>query len=399
MHRYKWIGITISGTQLDGVIDAKTQENARHQLRQQHIIVRKITKQKHSRSRLSNKQIKNRLRLLFTQQLSILIDAGISLSLACDVLNANQNHSKVKQSIAFIKKDIEMGCMLSESLLKQPLFFNQFFCNVIKIGEHSGTLAIILRKLAQYEQLNTAIKKKITRMLAYPCTVVGIGIMITILLLTTVIPQFEALFANFGAKLPLITRFIIQISHNLSSYWFYIICFIVSIGTGLHYIYRQSPQLVQRVDTMIITLPLLGKLVKYQSIARFSRLLSLLFTAGLPLTDALRLVADATGNRLYQEAIHTIQQDISKGESIKQAIIQTRLFPHLVGQMIGIGEESGSLDVMLNHIANLYEEEINTIIEMTSLFLEPAIMALLGFIVGILVVAMYLPIITLGTVI
>lgn len=399
MHSYQWIGITMTGTIISGAIDANNRQHANDQLQQQQIIVRKITKQNRLGRQLSTKKIKKIVRLLFTQQLAILIDAGVSLSAACEALSTNQTHSKIKQAIELIKKDIEMGCMLSESLRKQPHLFNSFFCNVIEVGEHAGTLSIVLKKLAEHEKKNASIKKKITGILTYPGTVFFIGMLITALLLTTVIPQFEALFANFGAKLPLITRCVVYASEQLRSNGLYIACFITSVGFGFYYTYQRKAWLVQRVQTLFITLPLLGNLLKYQAIARFSRLLSLLFAAGLPLTESLQLVADVTGNHLYEQAVHIIRQNISKGSSIKQAIMQTQLFPDLVSQMVGIGEESGSLDTMLNHIADIYEEEINSIIERISHFLEPTIMALLGFMVGTLVIAMYLPIITLGTVI
>lgn len=399
MNNYKWTGITITGATLSGSLSAKTHQHAKDQLRQQCIIVRKLTRTNHFRRKLSVRKIKKLLIMLFTQQLALLINAGINLSLACGILNHGQKNEQVKQAICLIQSDIETGCMLSETLRKQPHFFNSLFCNVIKAGEHSGMLAMMLNKLAQHEKNGAAIKKRITQMLAYPIAVMLIGIIITLLLLTTAIPQFEALFSSFGATLPLITRIVIQISAVVSTYWIYSLLCITTLVIGFHSAYRRSPNIVYRTHKVIIKLPLFGKLLQYVSIARFSRILSILFTAGLPLIDALLLVADVTGNSVYEKAVQAIRQDVSKGESIKNAVVRTQLFPHLVSHMIGIGEESGALDTMLNNIATMYEEKINHTIDTISHFLEPTIMAILGLFVGILVIAMYLPIITLGTVV
>ena len=399
MNNYKWTGITIAGVTLNGIISAKTHQQAKAQLRQQRIIVRKLTRTNHFRRKLSVRKIKKILIILFTQQLALLMNAGINLSLACDVLRHGQKNEQIKQAIRLIQNDIETGCMLSETLRKQPQFFNSLFCNLIKVGEQSGMLAMILNKLAQHEKNGSAIKKRITQMLAYPFAVMLIGIIITILLLTTAIPQFEALFSSFGATLPIITKLVIQTSAFLSTYWIYILLFITSIVIGFHSAYQRSPNIAHIMTKTLLKTPLLGQLLQCLSIERFSRILSILFTAGLPLTESLLLVADVTGNSLYKKAVLTIRQDVSKGESIKNAIIRTQLFPHLVSQMVGIGEESGSLDTMLNNIANIYEEKINYTIDTISHFLEPAIMAILGLFVGILVIAMYLPIITLGTVV
>ena len=399
MNQYKWDGVSVSGVKLSGITTAKTRKLARHQLRQQRVIVRKLTKVWRSLHTRNTSKVKKILITLFTQHLATLINAGINLSQACDILKQGQDNHQIKQSIQSIQQDLDAGCMLSESLSKQPQFFNSLFCSLVKTGEHSGMLVIMLNKVDQHYQKIAYIKKKLYQATAYPTAVLLLGLVITALLLTVVIPQFETLFLSFGAKLPMITHCVIRASELINDYWSIVLLSVAGFLFGLYYAYKQSTDVTKFVHSYLIRLPIIGKIVQNACIERFARTLSITFAAGLPLTEALTLVADVTGNILFAQAIQDIRQDVSRGESIQQAVIRTQLFPHLVCLMIGIGEESGSLDHMLKNIADIYEEKVNRAIDTASHFLEPGIMAILGLFVGVLVVAMYLPIITLGSVV
>lgn len=399
MNQYKWIGVSVSGDTLSGVTTAKTRKLARSQLKQQRIIVRKLTKIWQSFHSHKTNKLKKTLTILFTQHLATLINAGINLSQACDILHQGQTNQQIKQSIQSIQQDLDAGSMLSESLSKQPQFFNNLFCNLVNMGEQSGMLVAMLNTVDQHYQNISYIKKKLYQATAYPTTVMLIGLFITTMILTLVIPQFQSLFLNFGAKLPLITRCVIRSSELVNNYWPIALMFLTSFVLGFYYAYKQSANFAKIIHTYLIRLPIIGKIIKNASVARFAHTLSITFSAGLPLTEALTLVAEVAGNIIFSEAIKNIRQDVSTGESIQQAVIRTQLFPHLVSHMIGIGEASGTLDHMLKNIAYIYEEEVNQAIDTVSHFLEPGIMAVLGLFVGVLVVAMYLPIITLGTVV
>ena len=399
MNLYEWNGINTSGVKLNGYIQAKTKAFAIEQLRQQRILVRKINIKRHPIFNLHTRKMKQSMNTLFTQHLATLIRSGISLSASCEILIQGQDNPQIQQYIRIIKQSIEAGCMLSESISKYPQWFSALSINLIKAGEHAGMLPTLLDKLDLYHKKNRYIKKKLYQATTYPSIVLLMGSFITGLLLTVAIPQFETLFISLNAELPLLTKTVIRASCFIHRYWHILLLSFLSISIGLYHAYQRVSYIAKLVQTFIIRLPIIGNIVQKIVIARFARTLAITFSSGLPLTDALNLVAEVTGNYLYTQATHQIKQDISNGETIRYAVMRTQLFPNIVSHLISIGEETGTLEIMLNNIADLFEEQVDRTIDAASHFLEPGIMAVLGIFVGILVVAMYLPILSLGSVV
>lgn len=399
MNLYEWNGINTSGVKLNGCIHAKTQTVAIEQLRKQRILVRKISKKRRLIFSIQTRKIKQSLNTLFTQHLATLIRSGISLSASCEILIQGQDNPKIQQYIRIIKQNIEAGCMLSESMSKYPQLFSSLSINLIKAGEHSGMLPTLLDKLDLYHKQNRYIKKKLYQATTYPFIVLLIGSLITGLLLAIAIPQFETLFISLNAELPMLTKMVIRTSCFIHHYWHIMLLTFFSTTIGLYHAYRHVSNVAKLIQTVIIRSPIIGNIVKKIVIARFTRTLAITFSSGLPLTDALNLVAEVMGNYLYTQATHQIKQDISNGETIRYAVMRTQLFPNIVSHLISLGEETGTLEIMLNNISDLFEEQVDCTIDAASHFLEPGIMAVLGIFVGILVVAMYLPILSLGSVV
>jgi len=291
-----------------------------------------------------------------------------------------------------IKLDIEAGTNLTAALSKHPLHFDRLFCSLVGAGEAAGILDGILDKLATYKEKIEAIKGKIKSALFYPTAVVAVAFIITAVLLVFVIPQFESLFAGFGADLPALTKWVVELSRTFTSYWYIIIGSIVGSVAFLGYSYKRSEKMQFAMDRFLLKAPVLGVIVKKATIARFARTLATMFAAGVPLVDALESVAGASGNRVYYDGTLRIRAEVSTGTQLQTAMNATGLFPNMVVQMVAIGEESGELDKMLGKVADFYEAEVDDAVAALSSLLEPIIMAFLGIVIGGLVVAMYLPI-------
>ena len=399
MNIYEWHGINTSGSKLSGCTEAKTKAFAIEKLRQQRIFVRQINKRRRPIFNFHTGKLKQNLNNQFTQHLATLIKSGINLSASLDILIQGQDNSQIQQYLKMIKQNIEVGCTLSESMSEHPQLFSALTINLIRAGEQAGMLPNLLDKLDFYNKRNKYIKTKLYQTMTYPTIVLLIGSLITGLLLTIAIPQFEALFTSLGADLPMLTKMVISTSSFIHGYWQLLLLTLLSTIILCYQLYKRVSYISKFVQTLIIRLPLMGNVIQKMIIARFTRTLAITFSSGLPLTDSLSLVADVAGNNLYTQATFKIKQDISNGETIRDAVNRTKLFPNIVSHLISIGEESGTLDIMLNNIADLFEEQISLSIDTASHFLEPGIMAILGIFVGILVVAMYLPILSLGSVV
>jgi len=399
MISYKWEGINRSGQKIDGIIEASSLAIAKTELRKQGVITRKIAKKRKSLFNKNSKRIKQADITVFSRQMATMIQAGIPLIQAFDIVGKGQKNQRVKDLIEEVKKDVETGLTLSESLRKHPVFFNDLFCNLVDAGEKSGSLDIMLDKVATYKEKVETIKKKIKKALAYPMAVMVIALIVTAGLLIFVVPQFETLFSGFGADLPALTRAVITMSEFFQSYW-YVVFGLLGAGIyGFIYARNHSESFAQTIDRYLLKMPVIGNILEKAAIARFSRTLAITFAAGLPLVDALVSVAGATGNILYAEATNKIREEVSNGQQMQVAMENTKLFPNMVVQMIAIGEESGALEKMLSKVADFYEEEVDNAVDALSSLLEPIIMAILGVLVGGLVVAMYLPIFKLGSVV
>lgn len=396
---YQWEGIDRSGGKTRGIIDANSIAIAKATLRKQGIVIKKIVKKRKPLFDRKNKKITPQDITTFSRQMATMMQAGIPLIQSFDIVSKGQRNQRMQVLIETIKSDVETGLTLAEALGKHPLYFNELFCNLVDSGEKSGSLDIMLDQVASYKEKIETIKKKIKKALTYPVAVLIIAFLVTAALLIFVVPQFEALFKGFGADLPALTRGVVNLSNIFQSYW-YIVFSIIGIAVYLFIRFkRHSATFAQTIDRSLLKLPIIGIILQKASLARFARTLSITFAAGLPLVDALKSVAGSTGNIVYALATNKIREDVSIGQQMHVAMENTHIFPNMVIQMVAIGEESGALEKMLNKVASFYEEEVDNAVDSLSSLLEPIIMSILGVLVGGLVVAMYLPIFKLGSVV
>lgn len=392
---YLWEGVDKQGKKIKGEMEASSAAFVNSQLRRQGINPLKVQKQRAALFKFK-KKIKPKDIAVFTRQLATMLQAGIPLAQAFEIVGKGHENPSMQSLIFSIKQDVESGTNLTTALGKHPLYFDTLYCNLVAAGEQAGILDGILEKLATYKEKIEAIKGKIKSALFYPTAVVVVAFIITAILLYFVIPQFESLFKGFGADLPALTQMVINLSRAFQQWWWAIIGGIVGSVVVIGYSYKRSPKMQHTFDRLLLRAPVVGEIVKKATIARFARTLSTMFAAGVPLVEALDSVAGASGNRVYHEGTMKIKSDVSTGMQLQAAMQSTGLFPNMVVQMVAIGEESGELDTMLGKVADFYEQEVDDAVAGLSSLLEPIIMVFLGVVVGGLVVAMYLPIFKLA---
>lgn len=394
---FTWEAKDIRGTRIRGKTMATNEAAVRASLRRQGLVPTRIRKKStlfQTRQKITTEDIS-----IFSRQLATMMAAGIPLVQAFDIVGSGHENQSMQKLIMSVKTEIEGGATLAESLAKHPVYFDDLFVNLVAAGEQSGALETLLDKIATYKEKTEAIKKKIKKALTYPAAVVSVAVIVTAILLIYVIPTFEALFSSFGADLPAFTRAVVDLSVFVRTKgWLLLIIFVGSIA-ALVYFKKRSRKFAHLLDRTMLKLPLIGEILKKAAIARYARTLSTMFAAGVPLVEALESVAGATGNIVYQEGVLDIREEVSTGQRLARSMEMTELFPNMVVQMVAVGEESGSLDEMAAKVADFYEAEVDAAVDNLSSLLEPAIMAILGILVGGLVVAMYLPIFKLGAVI
>lgn len=383
------------GEEKRGVIEAPSKAQARLKLIQQGILAKKISKKNHFLRRAHHRATDI---ILFTRHLATLTKAGIGLMQSVALFKNDQSNPVMLSLLSSIQADLESGLMLADALHRYPSAFNTLYCSMVYAGEQSGTLDKMLDKIATHEERRASLRRKIKKAFAYPLTIIVMALLITAGLMLFVIPQFEHLFTEFGSELPAFTQMVINLSTCIQTHGLLIFFACAVIVYTVMRAIPHSQALMHFKHQLILKLPFLGNIAKKIAIARFSRTLAITFGAGLPLTEALKTVANVTDNHLYISAILIIKNKVSNGHSLHKSMQETLHFPVLVTQMIAIGEESGALEKMLSKVADLYEEDIEHAIDALHSILEPLIMALLGLLVGSLVVAMYLPILKLGTV-
>ncbi len=318
---------------------------------------------------------------------------------AFEIIGVGHDKPAMQKLVLSIKGDIETGNALNQALAKRPLYFDDLFVNLVEAGEHAGALETVLDKIATYKEKTEALKKKIKKALFYPAAVLAVAVIVTVILLLFVIPQFESLFKGFGADLPAFTQMVIGLSRWMQANGWFFGLVVGGAAFAFGYFYKRSRPLRQLIDRMSLQLPVIGPILKKAAIARFARTLSTMFAAGVPLVEAMKSVSGATGNIVYQDAVLVMRDEISTGMRMQRAMENTGLFPNMVVQMIAVGEESGSLDEMAAKVADFYEADVDAAVDALSSLLEPMIMVILGVLVGGLVIAMYLPIFKLGAVI
>jgi len=336
---------------------------------------------------------------VFARQLSTMMSAGVPLVQSFEIAGRGHENPRMQDLLLAVKADIESGSTLAESLAKHPLYFDELFCNLVQAGEHAGILEDLLDKIATYKEKVEAIKGKIKKALFYPAAIILVSIVITAILLIFVIPEFASIFKNFGADLPALTQFVITASDFFIAYWYIVFGGMFAIGYAIVQLKKRSVPFNHMVDRLSLKMPIIGPILEKAAIARFSRTLSTMFAAGVPLVEAMTSVAGATGNIIFSTATLKMRDEVSTGQQLNLSMRQANLFPNMVVQMVAIGEEAGSVDAMLAKVADIYEQEVDDAVDALSSLLEPIIMVVLGTLIGGMVVAMYLPIFKLGQVV
>jgi type IV pilus assembly protein PilC len=336
---------------------------------------------------------------VFSRQLATMMAAGIPMVQSFEIIGTGHEKPKMQKLVLDIKSSVEAGSTLKESLAKHPLYFDDLFVSLVEAGEQAGALETLLDKIAGYKEKTEALKKKIKKALFYPAAVLVVAVIVTMILLIFVIPQFESLFKGFGADLPAFTQMVVNLSRFVQAQGWWIAILTGSVIYAFFFFKKRSRAMRRNLDRMMLHVPIIGPILVKAAIARFARTLSTMFAAGVPLVEAMQSVAGATGNIVYEEATLRMKDEVATGQRLQRAMENTGLFPNMVVQMIAVGEESGSLDAMSGKVAEFYETEVDNAVDGMSSLLEPLIMAILGILVGGMVIAMYLPIFKLGSVV
>jgi type IV pilus assembly protein PilC len=392
---FLWEGKDKTGKQLRGEMRSTGENVVSASLRRQGIIVTKVRKQKFGRGgRVSEKDI-----TLFTRQLATMMKAGVPLLQAFDITAKGASNPAVGKLLTDVRTEVETGSSLAQAFRKHPVHFDSLYCNLIAAGEQAGILDALLDRLATYKEKTLALKSKIKSAMFYPAAVIVVAFVVTAVIMLFVVPEFKKVFTSFGADLPAPTLFVIGISDAFVSNWYVIFG---ALGGGIFaffYFWKRSVPMQVVIDRMLLRAPIFGDIIRKATIARWTRTLSTMFAAGVPLVEALDSVGGASGNYVYKVATKQIQTEVSTGTSLTISMQNAQVFPMMVVQMVAIGEESGQLDAMLGKVADMYEQEVDDAVASMSSLIEPIIMVFLGVVIGGLVVAMYLPIFKLGQVV
>ncbi|HEX8987435.1 MAG TPA: type II secretion system F family protein [Rhodocyclaceae bacterium] len=394
-HIFAWEGKDKSGKVVRGETRAPTETVVNTMLRRQGILPVKVKKQAlKGGGSVTEKDI-----TLFTRQLATMMKSGVPLLQSFDIVGKGHSNPAVAKLLMDIKADVETGSSLNQAFRKYPLYFDPLFCNLVAAGEQAGILENLLDRLAVYKEKTLALKSKIKGALFYPIAVLVVAFVVTAVIMIFVVPQFKEVFKSFGADLPAPTLIVIAMSEFFVKFWYIIFGGIGAAIFGFFYTLKRSEPMQIAIDKMTLKLPVFGDLIRKAAVARWTRTLSTMFAAGVPLVEALESVAGAAGNYVYKTATLQIQAEISTGNSLTVSMQNSAVFPSMVIQMVSIGEESGALDSMLGKVADFYEQEVDDAVESLSSLMEPMIMVILGTLIGGIVVAMYLPIFKLGSVV
>lgn len=395
---FQFEGTDRKGGKVKGELSGTNSALVKAQLRKQGINPTRVRKK--GISLLSKgKKIKPMDIALFTRQMATMMGSGVPLLQSFDIIGEGFDNLNMKKLVEEIKQEVAAGNSLANSLRKKPQYFDNLYCNLVDAGEQSGALETLLDRVATYKEKTESLKAKIKKAMTYPIAVIIVAIVVSAILLIKVVPQFQSVFANFGAELPAFTQMTISLSKVLQEWWLVFLIALFAIAFALREAHRRSEKFRDSVDRGILKLPIIGGIIYKSAVARYARTLSTTFAAGVPLVEALDSVSGATGNVVFRNAVNKIKQDVSSGTQLNFSMRTTGVFPTMAIQMAAIGEESGSLDAMLDKVANYYEEEVDNAVDNLTTLMEPMIMAVLGILVGGLVIAMYLPIFQLGNVV
>ena len=399
LSNFQWEGTDRKGQKTKGSISGSNLAMVKAQLRKQGINPTKVKKQAISLSGPKGKKITPFDIAIFTRQMATMMKAGVPLVQSFDIVADGLENPRLRTLVLDIKNDVAAGNNFAGALKKHPQYFDDLFCNLVDSGEKSGALETMLDRVATYLEKTETLKKKVKKAMTYPIAVVVVAVIVTAILLIKVVPQFKEMFEGFGAELPVFTQFVVGISEWMQEWWLIFFIGIAAIIAGLKELKVRSEKFRDGLDRFMLKLPIIGQIIDKSAIARFGRVLSTTFAAGVPLVDALESVAGATGNVVYREAVLKIRDDVSSGTQLQFSMRSTGVFPSMAVQMVAIGEESGALDFMLDKVATHFEEEVDNLVDNMTALMEPMIMAVLGVLVGGLIIAMYLPIFQMGQVV
>ncbi len=392
--QFLWEGKDKRGNKVRGKSLAANEQALRADLRRQGVAPTRVKTQ--SKMFGSGGKVNALDIAVFARQLATMMSAGIPMVQAFEIIGNGHEKPAMQKLVLEIKSNIEGGSTLHESLAKHPLYFDDLFVNLVEAGEQAGALETLLDKIATYKEKTEALKKKIKKALFYPAAVLIVAVIVSVILLVFVIPQFESLFKGFGADLPAFTQMVVNMSKFMQHQGWILLIVVGAAVYAFMYFHKRSRNMRRALDRILLKFPIIGPILVKAAIARFARTLSTMFAAGVPLVEAMHSVAGATGNIVYEEATLRMKDEVATGQRLQRAMENTGLFPNMVVQMIAVGEESGSLDTMSAKVAEFYESEVDNAVDSMSALMEPAIMAILGVLVGGMVIAMYLPIFKLG---
>lgn len=396
---FVWEGTDKRGIKMKGEQLAKNANLLRAELRKQGINPGQVKPKPKPLFGAAGKPVNAKDIAFFSRQMATMMKSGVPIVSALEIIGSGHKNPRMKKMVDGIRADIEGGSSLNEAISRHPVQFDELYRNLVRAGESAGVLETVLDTIASYKENIEALKGKIKKALFYPAMILVVAFLVSTILLVWVVPQFEEVFTSFGADLPAFTKMVVGLSRFMVSWWLPIVIVIVVAVVGTIMAYKRSPKMQHGLDRAILKVPVIGQIMHNSAIARFARTTAVTFKAGVPLVEALGIVAGATGNKVYGEAVLRMRDDVSVGYPVNMAMKQLNLFPHMVIQMTGIGEEAGALDAMLFKVAEYYEQEVNNAVDALSSLLEPMIMVFIGTIVGGLVIAMYLPIFKLGAVV
>ncbi|ENV47043.1 hypothetical protein P255_02322 [Acinetobacter brisouii CIP 110357] len=397
---FAYAGVDRKGIKVKGELSARNMALAKITLRKQGVDVKSIhEKRKNLLENVFKKKVSTLDITIFTRQLATMMKAGVPLVQSFEIVAEGLDNPAMRDVVLGIKGEVEGGNTFTGALRKYPEYFDRLFCSLVESGEQSGALEIMLERVATYKEKSEVLKQKIKKAMKYPMTVVVVAIIVTIILMVKVVPVFQDLFSSFGAQLPAFTQMVVNMSKWMQKYWFILIIGIGLAVYGFQETKKRSQKFRDSLDKLALKLPIFGDLVYKAIIARYSRTLATTFAAGVPLIDALESTAGATNNIVYETAVMKIRDDVATGQQLQFAMRTANIFPSMAIQMVAIGEESGSLDAMLDKVASYYENEVDNAVDGLTAMMEPLIMAVLGVLVGGLVIAMYLPIFQMGSVV
>ncbi|MHC5148974.1 type II secretion system F family protein [Stenotrophomonas rhizophila] len=396
---FVWEGTDKRGIKMKGEQPAKNANLLRAELRRQGIMPSVVKPKPKPLFGGAGSAVGAKDIAFFSRQMAIMMKSGVPIVSSLEIIASGHKNPRMRKLVETIRTDIEGGSSLHEAISRHPVQFDELYRNLVRAGEGAGVLETVLETIATYKENIEALKGKIKKALFYPAMIVAVAIIVSAILLLFVVPQFEEVFKSFGAELPAFTQMIVAASRFMVSYWWVMLAVVLGSLFGFIYAYKRSPKMQHTMDRVILKVPVIGQIMNNSAIARFARTTAVTFKAGVPLVEALGIVAGATGNKVYEEKVLRMRDDVSVGYPVNMAMKQVNLFPHMVVQMTAIGEEAGALDTMLFKVAEYYEQEVNNAVDALSSLMEPMIMVFIGTLVGGMVIGMYLPIFKLGAVV